>query len=180
MEFSIQIIFITSQHAHSHRQHSPTWATTQDFLVFIRHPEPQLKRCHSEPQLKECHMLNPCPEPQLKGYVPSHNSRNTSKPTFKVSSKSCRPHTSKTSITLLPHQYHLALLMSRQAQQAFRPPGGGHILLGAKHLCNHCPCNYRQTVPLQEPKNNIAGMSCLAAVHHPLGGFWKNSRNPEI
>jgi len=39
----------TALRAHSHRQHSPTRATTQEFLVFIRHPEPQ-----------------------LKGYVPSH------------------------------------------------------------------------------------------------------------
>ncbi|QCE15172.1 hypothetical protein DEO72_LG11g2181 [Vigna unguiculata] len=37
-------------------------------LVFIRHPEPQLKRCYSEPQLKEYHVLTPYPEPQLKGY----------------------------------------------------------------------------------------------------------------
>ncbi|QCD78830.1 polygalacturonase [Vigna unguiculata] len=68
------------QPAHSHRQHSPTRATTQEFLMFIRHPEqqlkrcysePQLKRCYSEPQLKEYHVLNPYPEPQLKGYVSS-------------------------------------------------------------------------------------------------------------
>jgi len=87
----------TRQHAHSHRQHLSTRAATQEFLVFIRHPEPQLKRCHFEPQLKKCHVLNPYPEPQLKGYVPSHNSRNTSKPTFEISSKPCRPHTSKAS-----------------------------------------------------------------------------------
>jgi len=67
----------TPLRAHSHRQHSPTWATTQEFLVFIRHPEPKLKRCYSEPQLKEYHVLNPYLEPQLKGYVPSHNSRDT-------------------------------------------------------------------------------------------------------
>ncbi|QCD96678.1 hypothetical protein DEO72_LG6g1385 [Vigna unguiculata] len=42
-------------------------------------------------------MLNPYPKPQLKGYVPSHNSRNTNKPTFEISSKPCRPRTSKTS-----------------------------------------------------------------------------------
>jgi len=65
------------QLTHSHRQHSPTQATTQGFLLFICHPEPQLKRCHFEPQRKECHVFNPYPEPQLKGYVPSHNSRNT-------------------------------------------------------------------------------------------------------
>jgi len=47
--------------------------------------EPQLEGCHSEPQLKESHVLNPYPEPQLKGYILSHNSRNTSKPTFKIS-----------------------------------------------------------------------------------------------
>ena len=33
---------------------------------------------------KEYHVLNPYPEPQLKGYVPSHNSRNTNNPTFKA------------------------------------------------------------------------------------------------
>jgi len=48
------------------------------------HPEPQLKRCYSEPQLEEYHVLNTYPEPQLKGYVLSHNSRNTSNPTFKA------------------------------------------------------------------------------------------------
>jgi len=45
------------QPAHSHRQDLPTRATTQEFLVFIRHPEPQLEGCHSESQLKECHVL---------------------------------------------------------------------------------------------------------------------------
>jgi len=30
-------------------------------------------------------VLNPYPEPQLKGYIPSHNSRNTSNPTLKAS-----------------------------------------------------------------------------------------------
>jgi len=86
----------TPQRAHSHWQHLPTRATTQEFLVFIRHPEPQLKRCHSEPQLKECHVLNPYPEQQIKGYVPSHNSRNTNKPTFEESPKRCRSRTTKT------------------------------------------------------------------------------------
>ena len=42
----------TPQRAHSHQQHSPTQATIQEFLVFIRHPEPKLKRCHPKPQLK--------------------------------------------------------------------------------------------------------------------------------
>jgi len=91
------------QRAHSHRQHSPTRATTQEFLMFIRHPEPQLKRCHSDSQLNECQVLNPYLEPQLKRYVPSHNSRNTSKSTFEVSSKPCRPCTSKAITTLLLH-----------------------------------------------------------------------------
>jgi len=54
------------QPTHSHRQPSPTRATTQEFLVFIRNPESQLKGCHSGPQPIECHMLNPYPEPQLK------------------------------------------------------------------------------------------------------------------
>jgi len=85
-EFLIQITFVTSQDyqtrqlntkegnltepictchnaQNSHWQHSPTRATTQEFFMFVRHPEPQLKRCHSEPQLKECHVFNPYPEP---------------------------------------------------------------------------------------------------------------------
>ncbi|QCE04171.1 hypothetical protein DEO72_LG8g2204 [Vigna unguiculata] len=69
---------------HSYRPHSPTRATTQGVLVFIRHPEPQLTRCYSEPQLQEYHVLNPYPEPQLKGYVPSPNSRNSSNLTFEA------------------------------------------------------------------------------------------------
>jgi len=63
--------------------------------MFFCHPKPQLKRCHSEPQLKECHVLKPYLEPRLKGYVPSHNLRNTSKSTFEVSLKPCRPRTLK-------------------------------------------------------------------------------------
>ena len=54
------------QPAHSLRQHSPTRAITQRFLVFIRYPEPQLKGSHSGPQPIESHVLNPYPEPQLK------------------------------------------------------------------------------------------------------------------
>jgi len=34
------------QLTHSHRQPSSIQATTQGFLVFIRHPEPRLKKCH--------------------------------------------------------------------------------------------------------------------------------------
>jgi len=75
-----------------------------------RQPEPQLKRCHSKVQLKECHMLNPYLEPRLKGYVSSHNSRNTSKLTFEISPKLCRPRTSTSIKTqLLPLQYRLVL-----------------------------------------------------------------------
>ncbi|QCD90179.1 hypothetical protein DEO72_LG4g1134 [Vigna unguiculata] len=86
-----------TQLAHSHRQHSPIRATTQGFLVFIRHPKPQLKKCHSEPQLKECHMFNPYLKPQLKGYVLSHHSRNTpaSRSLRYNGSLVCRPRTSK-------------------------------------------------------------------------------------
>ena len=70
------------QPAHSHRQYSPTRATTQEFLVFLRQPEPQLKRCDSVPQLKEYHMLNPYPEHNSRNTtcltpIPSHNSKDT-------------------------------------------------------------------------------------------------------
>jgi len=45
-----------------------------------------------EPQIKEYNVLNPYPEPQLKGYVSGHNSRNTSNPTFKAITKSLVDH----------------------------------------------------------------------------------------
>jgi len=38
----------------------------------------------------------------------------------------------------LLHQYHLTLHTSRQAQQASRPPGGGHVPPGATRLDTHC------------------------------------------
>jgi len=82
--------------------------------VFIRHPEPQLKGCHSEPQLKKFHLLTPYPEPQLKGYILSHNSRNTNKLTFKVSPKHCRSGTSKAS---------KASTSALSLDAAFEPPG---------------------------------------------------------
>ena len=44
-------------------------------------------------------MLNPYPEPQLKGYVLSHNTRNISKSTFMISQKPYGPYTSKQSNT---------------------------------------------------------------------------------
>jgi len=132
------------QRAHSHQQHSPTRGITQEFLVFIRHPEPQLKGCHSEPQLKECHVLNPYHEPQLKEYIPSHNSRNTSKPTLEISYKPCRPRTSKASKTQVwsPY-YHLALLKNRQAKFISKSPSRRHVPLGAKRLCYHSACRCR-------------------------------------
>jgi len=134
------------QCAHSHRQHSPTRATNQKFLVFIRHPELQLKGCHSEPQLKECHVLNPYPEPQLKGYIMNHISRNTKKPTFEASPKPSRPRTLKASkLEAWSLHYCLALLLSHQAKHASRPPGGGHVPPGAKRLCTHWLCVYRLT-----------------------------------
>ena len=103
--------------------------------MFVRHPEPQLKRCHSEPQLKECHVLNPYPEPQFNGYVSSHSSRNTSKLTFEVSPKPCRPCTLKTSKTpSCCNTCRLALLTRHQALSASRSPSEGHIPPGAKRL----------------------------------------------
>ena len=110
------------QHAYSHRQHSPTRATTQEFLVFIRHPKPQLKRCHSGPQLKECHVLNPYPEPQLKGYVRSHNSRNlASRPSRYHQSFVDHAHPKQTK--LMPLHHCLALIQSRHAKLTSRPSG---------------------------------------------------------
>ncbi|QCE00179.1 hypothetical protein DEO72_LG7g1466 [Vigna unguiculata] len=55
--------------------------------MFIRHLEPQLKGFYSEPQ--------------LKGYVLSHNSRNPNKPNFKAPLKRCRPRTSRQATPLL-------------------------------------------------------------------------------
>ena len=121
------------QHAHSHWQHSPTRATTQEFLMFIRHPEPQLKRCHSESQFKECHVLNPYPEPQLKGYVPIHNARNSvSRPSRYHQSFVDHAHPKQTK--LMPLHHRLVLLWSRHAKLTSRLPGGGHVPPGAKRL----------------------------------------------
>jgi len=114
----------TLQHAHSHRQHSPTRATTQEFLVFIRHPEPQLKRCHSEPQLKECHVLNPYPKPQLK---------EPNKPTFKVSPKLCRSRTSKANKAYAFASSPSAAL-ELSCETRFQIACGGHVPRSAKRL----------------------------------------------
>jgi len=106
---------------------------THTYIGNTRQPEPQLKICHFEPQFQEYHVLNPYPEPQLKGYVLSHNSRNYNKSTFEKSSKLCRPSSSKTSkntIRLLRHC--LVLLLSHQAKFDSKPPGKGHIPPGAR------------------------------------------------
>jgi len=92
--------------------------------VFIHHLEPQLKRCHFEPQLKECHVFNPYLVPQVKGYVLSHNSRNTSKPVFEISSKPCRPCISKSCKTTSVVATSLGVALSRQAQHTSRSPIG--------------------------------------------------------
>jgi len=95
------------QFAQSHWQHSPTWATTQEFLVFIRHPKPQLKRCHSEPQLKE----------------------HFSKPTFKVSPKPCRSRTSKQTVTL-PFVLSLGAASELPGETQFQSAWRGLLPLG--------------------------------------------------
>ncbi|QCD89589.1 hypothetical protein DEO72_LG4g535 [Vigna unguiculata] len=110
--------------------------------MFIRHPEPQLKRCHSEPQLKRCHsepelkewhMLNPYPQSQLKGYAPSHNSRNpASRPSRYHQSFVDHAHPKQTK--LMPLHHRLSLLQSRHAKLTSRPPSGGHVPPGAKRL----------------------------------------------
>jgi len=117
--------------------------------VFIRHPEPQLKRCYSEPQLKEYHVLNPYPEPQLKGYVSSHNSRNSSNLTSKHYQKLCRTPYEVQQLGLTaaksPSGGHVPL-----GATASRPPGGGHVPPGAKRLKLYSLINYRlagQTPP---------------------------------
>jgi len=121
--------------AHSHRQQSPTQATTQEFLVFIHHPEPQLMRCHSEPQLKECDVLNPYPKPQLKGYVPSHNSRNTTKPTFEISPKSRKPHTIQSKKnTSLASALSLGAALRLPGETRFQTACGEHVPPSVKCL----------------------------------------------
>jgi len=65
------------QLAHSHQQHSSIRATTQGFLVFIRHLEAQIKRCHSKPQLKECYVFPSISSHNSRDTVSSHHSRNT-------------------------------------------------------------------------------------------------------
>ncbi|QCD82708.1 hypothetical protein DEO72_LG2g3048 [Vigna unguiculata] len=113
VEFPIQITFVTSQDYQTRWSHTkegnlsgPVVCGTTRTLTLAtlanpshnsrvpnvhRHPEPQLKRYHSEPQLKECHVLNPYPEPQLKGYVLSHNSRNPASQPSRVAMRNSLP-----------------------------------------------------------------------------------------
>jgi len=129
-------------------------------------------------------MLNPYPEPQLKGYVPSHNSRNTSKPTFEISPKPCRPHPSKASKTqAIPMHYRLTLLLIHQAKFASRPPGGGHVLLGATRLEAHWRCRHRLAGPHSlsgatrssshyECSYHLAIQPCRQALHQYNEWYW--------
>ena len=113
----------------SHNLHTHTDNTRQS--------EPQLKRCHFKPQLKECHVFNPYPEPQLKRYITSHNSRNT------LASRSLRYHQSLVDhkhpkqTSVLPLHYRLMLLQSRQGKSSFRPSRGSLVLLGAARPKSH-------------------------------------------
>jgi len=101
---------------------------------------------HLEPQLKEFHVLNPYLESQLKGYVPSHNSRNpTSRPLRYHQSFVDHAHPKQTKFVPLHH--HLALLQSRHAKLASRPPGGGHVPLGTKRLAGDIMLLFLQVSP---------------------------------
>jgi len=87
-------------------------------------------------------VLNPYPKPQLKGYVPSHNSRNpASRPTRYHQSIVDHAHQKQTK--LMPFHHRVALLRSRYAKIASRSLSGGHVPLGAKHLWCHYFCKYR-------------------------------------
>jgi len=83
--------------------------------------------------------------------IPSHNPRDTfrattqgtsSNPTFKYH-QNLVDHAHQKQTVTLPLHYRLALLLSRQAKYASRPPSGGHVPLGAKRLC----CHYLQVSP---------------------------------
>ncbi|QCD96326.1 hypothetical protein DEO72_LG6g1028 [Vigna unguiculata] len=139
------------QLAHSHQQHSPTRATTQEFLMFICHPKSQLKRSHFEPQLEECHVLNPYPEPKLKGYILIHNSRNTNKLTFEISPKPYTPRTSKSQNTF--GSFACSYCLSDQPL----PPGIAPLCRslklqlspgGSKPTARHCTSNIHYLVHL--------------------------------
>jgi len=65
-------------------------SSTQGFLMFICHPEPQLKRCYSEPQLKEYHALNPLSRATTQGYVLSSTQGTPTIPPLKHHQKPCR------------------------------------------------------------------------------------------
>jgi len=68
---------------------------------------------------RECHVLNPYPEPQLKRYVLSHNSRNTSKSTFEITQKPCRP--CKSQASKAPMLHKIAWLILRSARRNALP-----------------------------------------------------------
>jgi len=155
VEFPIQITFVTSQDYQTRWSHTkegnlsgPVVCGTTRTLTLAtlanpshnsrvpnvhRHPEPQLKRYHSEPQLKECHVLNPYPEPQLKGYVLSHNSRNPASQPSRYH-QSFVDHAHPKQKKLMPLHHRLALLQSRHAKLASRPLGGGYVPSGAKRF----------------------------------------------
>ena len=113
------------QPAHSHWQHSPTQATTQEFLVFIRHPELQLK---------EYHVLNPLSWANTQEIRSELNSRNTSNSTFEASPKSLVDHAYRTNNPRLQQQNHLAWDTYRQALPASRPLGGWLVPPSAQRL----------------------------------------------
>ena len=117
-----------------------------------------------EPQLKSSLCSSAIPSHNSRDVIPSHNSRNAtcltpilshnSRDTFRATTqgtptswpsryhKSLVDHASpKHYKTHLPPQYRLALLTSRQAQCASRPPGGERVPLGATGLRTHWPAD---------------------------------------
>jgi len=119
VEYPIRITFVTSQDYKTRQLNTEegnltgpirTRHNTHIHTDNTRQPEPQLKSssCSSvipshnsrdvipshDSRITTC--LTPYFESQLKGYVPSHNLRNTSKSTFEISLEPCRRRTSKT------------------------------------------------------------------------------------
>jgi len=97
-------------------------------------------------------VLNPYPEPQLKGYVSSHNSRYTFRATIQrtPASRPLRYHRSlvdhaqqsKRNTHLLQH-HSMTQITRCQAHHTSRPLGGGHVSPGTTRLWYHSAYRFR-------------------------------------
>ncbi|QCE03773.1 hypothetical protein DEO72_LG8g1799 [Vigna unguiculata] len=85
---------------------------------------------------QEIPRVSPLSRAQLKGYVPSHNSRNTSKPPLKHH-QSLVDHAYNASNPMLLQQESPGIGHEVIGASTLRPPSGGRVPLGATCLKTH-------------------------------------------